>query len=401
MRKLLTSFLTLALAFSINTAAFATNADTNMITNDGSEDTSITVNATYRDSSTDVISVDIAWDRMDFTYTAEGLWDPETHSVSSSGTGTWSWNGAADGNSTPTITVTNHSNTGVKAQFEFTPAVSGLVGSFTGLTDGALTLATAEKTTPANAPSKSTSFSISGSGISENKSSLGTITVNVSKNDTDSDDDGVIKVSTVQELMDAIEFVDNQYVKLESNITLNDILVIHGDDVGDGNVIDLNGHTISCSDELLLREVPKINILSFHESLLTIKNGTLKTPFRSKQSEPGILFSYEGSTRFEDCTFIGLKADIAHLDNSTVTFHNCSFSLSEDNYLMTVSQGAHLIFSGDTRSNRGTRTGFISHDPQATITCLAGTYNFDPTPYVDTSDFTVTNDGTIWTVTEN
>ena len=34
------------------------------------------------------------------------------------------------------------------------------------------------------------------------------------------------------------------------------------------------------------------------------------------------------------------------------------------------------------------------------MTCLAGTYNFDVSSYVDTDIYNVTNDGIIWTVTE-
>ena len=32
------------------------------------------------------------------------------------------------------------------------------------------------------------------------------------------------------------------------------------------------------------------------------------------------------------------------------------------------------------------------------MTCLAGTYNFDPTEYVDSEKFDITTDGSIWTV---
>ena len=67
MKKFLASALAFALAISASVTAFAANTDTN----DGTEGTDITVNGTYQSAETtaDVISVDIVWGAMDFTYT--------------------------------------------------------------------------------------------------------------------------------------------------------------------------------------------------------------------------------------------------------------------------------------------------------------------------------------------
>ena len=45
-----------------------------------------------------------------------------------------------------------------------------------------------------------------------------------------------------------------------------------------------------------------------------------------------------------------------------------------------------------------TRGSYQHLFPTCTITCLAGTYNFDPTEYMDQSVYTITEDSGKWTV---
>ncbi len=146
-------------------------------TNDGSGSTDITITGTYQEGTpaADVISVDIVWDNMDFTYTApsKGTWNASTHEYENATEGGW----AATGGTDPKITVTNHSNVPVNANFAFATAVDGLNGSFT---KNALVLDSAEGTELSNAPKGETAFSVSGSGIDTDKS-LGKITVTVRK----------------------------------------------------------------------------------------------------------------------------------------------------------------------------------------------------------------------------
>ena len=129
--------------------------------------------------SDEIISVDVAWDAMDFTYTgaSQGTWNPVTHAYEGAIDGGWSDN-------TPAITVTNHSNVAVNATLSFTANVTGVVGTFTEVSgtenDNILELATAEGTAVADAPTASANFGISGAAIDADKA-LGTITVTIAK----------------------------------------------------------------------------------------------------------------------------------------------------------------------------------------------------------------------------
>lgn len=136
-------------------------------------------------NAADVVSVDIEWEAMNFTYTdgALGTWYPESHSYSGGTAGSWS-------NDKASITVTNHSNVGIDATFDFTPANGmNINGKFYASADATtalttveqkLSLATAVGTELTNAPMGTFYFGISGDAISENKV-LGNITVTIAK----------------------------------------------------------------------------------------------------------------------------------------------------------------------------------------------------------------------------
>ena len=134
------------------------------------------VTADIVDRAAEVISVDISWDSVEFTYTApsKGTWNPETHEYKNAAEGGWTATGGTD----PKITVTNHSDTAVKVSFAFTTVVEGLNGIFT---NDALVLDCADDTEEANAPTDEIFFSVSGSRIDADQV-LGTITVTVTKN---------------------------------------------------------------------------------------------------------------------------------------------------------------------------------------------------------------------------
>ena len=140
----------------------------------------IEISGTYTPGTADeIISVDVAWEAMDFTYTgpSQGTWNPVTHTYEGATKGGWS-------NNTPAITVTNHSNVAVNATLSFTANVTGVVDTFTEVSgtenDNILELATAEGTAVADAPTASAKFGISGAAIDANKA-LGTITVTIAK----------------------------------------------------------------------------------------------------------------------------------------------------------------------------------------------------------------------------
>ena len=124
MKKLFATFLTVAMLASMSVTAFAADKDT-VTTDGGSKE--ISVNAKYVDGATtpEVISADIEWGAMEFTYSVGGVkvWDAQKHQYTV--TNGWSENGN-------TVKVTNHSNVDVKATFTYT-AESGntLTGAFT------------------------------------------------------------------------------------------------------------------------------------------------------------------------------------------------------------------------------------------------------------------------------
>ena len=123
MKKMLSLILALALVMSLSVTAFADE------TNNGTGDTSIDVNAVYSDgvATSDVISVNVEWGAMSFTYSVNGTktWDASTHQYITDSEAEWT----ASGN---TVTLTNHSNVAIKAELKFTPetAYNTVSGSF-------------------------------------------------------------------------------------------------------------------------------------------------------------------------------------------------------------------------------------------------------------------------------
>lgn len=179
MKKFLAIALAVVMMMALAVPAFAAETVTK---NNGSA--TISVSGTYTDGNDapDVISVDIAWEGMEFTYTgaSEGTWDPATHSYTGSTTAGWS-------TETATITVTNHSNVAITATCSFAATATGVVGKFDGETTKTLNVESADADAYRTAvegvypaPSASTEFGISGAAITEN-ADLGTITVTIAK----------------------------------------------------------------------------------------------------------------------------------------------------------------------------------------------------------------------------
>ena len=126
-------------------------------------------------SETQIISVDVAWENMTFTY-VEGVhygWDPETHEYAGAYEGYWE-------DDRSDITVTNHSNVEVTATFTFESMVETVSGAFTDTSDihddGVLMLASAVDKAVEEAPAATATFGVSGS-ISESADTIGVITV--------------------------------------------------------------------------------------------------------------------------------------------------------------------------------------------------------------------------------
>ena len=333
MKKLFASIISFALVASMSVTAFAAD---NTATNDGSKGTDITVNGTYKaaDAPAEVISVDVMWDSMDFTYTAgsKGEWDASDHQYKNSTEGSW----APTNGTNPKITVTNHSNIGVEALFEFASldGVDEVYGTFS---KNAVTLKSAVGTEFADAPSDTTDFSISGSGIDEDKT-LGLITVTISKEETQ-------YVATAEEYVAAI--AKGGMVKLTNDIEYLNWNFTFAPNV----VIDLNGKTLSAFFSQFTN--------------LTLKNGTINL-------DGNAIYNTNGSLMVTDCTL-----------------NNGLNGVSINN----ISETSKSTLSGNINLEHS------SFMDVGTVTCLAGTYNFNPTSYVDESIYTVTDnkDGT-WTV---
>ena len=173
MKKLCTLFLAIIM---IATLALPVFAEESVDANGGSANVNVNGVVQYTGSSeTQIISVDVAWENMTFTY-VEGVhfgWDPENHEYAGAYEGYWE-NDRAD------ITVTNHSNTEVHAALSFENGVDTVSGAFTEdsgtMDDGVLELASAVDTEVEEAPTATATFNISGS-ISASADVIGEITV--------------------------------------------------------------------------------------------------------------------------------------------------------------------------------------------------------------------------------
>ena len=382
MKKFLASALAFALAISTSVTAFAANADTN----DGTKGTDITVNGTYQAAETtaDVISVDIAWDAMDFTYTApsKGTWNASTHEYENATEGGW----AATSGTDPKITVTNHSNVSVDASFDFATAVDGLNGSFTkdgaALENDTLTLAPAEGTEVAAAPTGTVNFAITGVAITQS-GKLGTITVYIDKSDT-------VFVSTAEELNSAFE--NGGTAVLTCNLEIADVAYPKGD-----VSLDLAGH------KLTLTGYRSIEPTSY-SGKFTLSNGTV---VQTNGNIPAIKANdtFTNEAVIKNCTIIGEKNYAISINGGRTVLEDCTIETklaAEDGTLgsviwinkngeSTLTMRGNMTVIGE---DLNTYDWWIDH-----LICEVGTYNFDVSSYVDTDIYNVTNDGTIWTVT--
>ena len=375
MKKTLSIILALVMALSLSVTAFAA-------TNDGTQDTEITVNGSFVSGTAadEKISVDLVWDAMDFTYTgaSQGTWNPATHAYDGATAGGWSDN-------TPGITVKNHSNVAVNATLGFKADVAGVVGTFTEASgtenDSVLELATAVGTEAANAPTATANFGISGAAIDADKT-LGTITVTVAKTGSAEGGETATVVTTFEELQAAVNAGGT--VKLGGDITLGDDENI---DVSNSVpvILDLNGYTLTSNNYTPIQVQPDV--------ICTIKNGTVTNTAEMKAA----VFNC-GTLTVQNCT---LNA------NNYFSLYNCCTATVTDSTLNGNYNGNSII-NDQANSDTVTLTlsGTVNMEGSiynayaaSVVTVLPGTYNIDPTSYVDTDAYTVTDNGDgTWTV---
>ena len=375
MKKTLSIILALVMALSLSVTAFAA-------TNDGTSGTDITVNGTYVPGTTgaEQISVDIVWDAMDFTYTgaSQGTWNPATHAYDGATAGGWSDN-------TPGITVKNHSNVAVNATLGFKADVAGVVGTFTEASgtenDSVLELATAVGTEAANAPTATANFRISGAAIDADKT-LGTITVTVAKTGSAEGGETATGVTTLEALQAAVNAGGT--VKLGGDITTDQDLTVS---TGTPVTIDLNGFTLTSSAENTIYILP--------DTVCTVKGGTV-----SNTTDRKAVVHNLGTVTFENCT---LNANNYYplYNCCTATVTGSTLNGTIDGYSICNDQGysdtVTLTLSGTMYMEGGINNYYAA----SVVTVLPGSYNnFDPTSYVDTDAYTVTDHGdNTWTVT--
>ena len=321
----------------------------------------ITVTGVYQagTAADEKISVDIVWEAMDFTYTgaSQGTWNPATHAYEGATAGGWSDN-------TPAITVKNHSNVAVNATLGFTADVAGVVGTFTEASgtanDSVLELATAEGTEFANAPTATANFGISGTEIDANKT-LGTISVAIAK------DGGV---TTFEELQAAVNAGGT--VKLGGDITLENDLDIQA---STPLVLDLNGHTITGNGYGV--------VIRYGDC--TILGGSITV------TGEAAVFNASDSLTIDQCT-ISSDINTALYSGSTdavITIRKSTL-IRTDNWYVICCDGGTVSLEGAVN---------LSGEIYGNVTVLPGTYNFDPTSYVDAGAYTVTDNGDgTWTV---
>ena len=189
MKKILTTIaLVLVLALCMAVPAFAeeTAYVPDVDTDRGSA--SVEVDGVYTPGSVaaEVISVDVSWGSLAFTYhdAVGGTWNAAEHDYI--GDNEAYWDHAEKANE---IKVTNHSNTAVEAQLTFEKATgTDIEGEFEEdygtADDGIMPIVTAENTAFASAPSVTAKFNITAGSISapaeENETVLlGTITLTI------------------------------------------------------------------------------------------------------------------------------------------------------------------------------------------------------------------------------
>lgn len=420
----------------------------------------IEISGTYTPGAAadEIISADIAWDAMDFTYTgaSQGTWNPVTHAYEGAIEGGWSDN-------TPAITVTNHSNVAVNATLSFTANVTGVVGTFTEVSgtenDNILELATAEGTAVADAPTATANFGISGAAIDADKT-LGTITVTIAKAGSAGGGETATVVTTFAELQDA---VNNGNIVLASDVSVDTPYLVIQKDVS----IDFNGNTLRGSimssgnigdspNNLVLRDTNNNGGYSIDSEIYEIENGhgqaaaiiashtTVTIESGKYTNDNAVIFCQtfdpnHVSVKINGGTFDGkgaasvivnLSGNViindgefnAHHDGerygacvhvepyirhvpSITTINGGTFNADKSIFYVNVGTDyiQKIIVNGGTFNvaEGGSLIEVSSGNASDYLTITGGTFNVDPTAYVDTNTYTVTDNGDgTWTVAE-
>ncbi|WP_418825953.1 hypothetical protein [Ruminococcus sp.] len=306
---------------------------------DGNLKKNISVKAKYVEDikASKTIQADVIWGKMEFTYSVNG-------------TKTWNaktheydidtkgeW--SAKGND---ISVTNHSNAAIDVDFTYQPLdeYSVVKGTFT---NDEFTIPTAEgKAVNDESLTVSTALTLSGE-LSSDVTALtkvGNVAVNIAEASENADTD----VKTVSSYNDLVSTVAaGGKIKLDDDITLKSRINCKKNTVIE---LDLNGHTITGQ-------------IMNNGADCTIKNGTLN-------GDEGPIMVQGGTTNLIGCK-ISTKYTPVYVSRGTTNISSTIYKNPNSKYLPHV---------------------------------LAGTYNFDPTDFVDSEKFTITQSGENWIVAE-
>lgn len=291
------------------------------------------------------ISVGISWGAMSFTYSDE--------------TNAWS---CADGANK--VTVSNTGDLNVNASVAYTQAegYSGIVGSFD-----------ASSAVLASNDNKAFALTLSGKpDATLNNQKIGTITVTVEKftgtivTDTD----------TLQSAVNA-----GGYVVLGSDIDFGSNF-LNIESGANALILDLNGKTLSSSNSGQTIHISKTS------SNVTIQNGSI-----TNTSNIYAILN-RNTVTIKNCTLTASNMPplynygTATVMDSTLKGKSSSYGHSIGNDSGTVTLGGNMTMDGGLRTYKG-----------AVYTILAGTYNVDISSYVETINYTVTDNGDgTWTV---
>lgn len=327
-------------------------------------DEEIEVNGKYIAGSNGgtIIAVDVTWDDMTFTYTdGDKTWNPDTHEYDTT-EGSW---GEEITDAVRSITVTNHSNAQIKALYSFKSDVAGLEHM---IYKKVFLLDNAEGTEPENAPQFVNYFGIYGGSIDSDQK-LGTLTVTIAEHKAyEVDSEGYTMAATFEELETLLD--RGGKIKLANDIDMG----------SDGSYdltkdvdIDLNGYTL---DGGLMNEGVDCKI----------KNGKIDTHITP-------LDSNGGTTDVKNCELISSDGSAARVNNGTVTLTDCKMvRTSGTPAIINKSNGTLILKGNSVVSGKEALWG-------GTTVIGAGTYDFDPTNYVDENSFTIAKDGENWVVT--
>lgn len=357
MRRLTSALLALVLVLSLSVPAFAAETDENKATADKTTEykASIDVKGEYVSNlkSKEIISVDVAWESMNFTYygSREGNWNPTYHTYDGPKTAAWN-------RTKSNITVTNHSNLDVVANLKYTQSVETVTGSLDYQT---LNLASAAEGDSlgnvSKAPFATSAFTIGGYMDETSDKDLGTITVSIESMWT--------KVSSYEDLVTALQNGGN--IKLTEDITSDSDSPL----TTSANFnLDMNGKTLT---------IKQLKITG--TSVASIYNGTLNTTAK------GVVDAYCKKLTIDNCTLTGNGYYSLYL-NSGVEAVVRNSTLNDG----VCVDGSTLMATENVRVNAGTTSIVVTGSNSKMIYC------FNPSGYINASCDIIDNGDGTWTI---